>query len=52
MKIAVPREIKDGESRVAITPAGVHLLTTREPAHQVLVERGAGLASGNTLGLV
>lgn len=46
MRIGVPREIKDGENRVAITPAGVHLLCSGERRHEVLVERGAGLASG------
>lgn len=46
MRIGVPTEIKDGENRVAITPAGVHLLTHRDPPHTVLIERGAGLACG------
>jgi alanine dehydrogenase len=46
MIIGVPREIKDGEDRVALTPAGVHALV---PAgHRVLVETGAGLGSGFT----
>lgn len=44
MIIGVPREIKDGENRVAITPAGVSSLTGR--GHRVLVESGAGVASG------
>ena len=43
MKIAVPREIKNNEYRVAITPAGVHELTTR--GHEVFVEAQAGAGS-------
>ncbi|MFV2171769.1 alanine dehydrogenase [Actinomadura sp. LOL_016] len=43
MKIGVPREIKNHEYRVAITPAGVHELTRHD--HEVFVERGAGLGS-------
>jgi alanine dehydrogenase len=41
MKIGVPRELKVGEYRVAITPAGVLELTRR--GHELLVERGAGV---------
>lgn len=44
MRVAVPREIKDGENRVSMTPAGVHLLTSG--GHAVVVECGAGEASG------
>ncbi len=40
MKIGVPKEIKDDEYRVAMTPAGVMLL--RQQGHQVLIEEGAG----------
>jgi alanine dehydrogenase len=40
----VPREIKNNENRVAITPAGVHALATR--GHRVLIERAAGEGSG------
>jgi alanine dehydrogenase len=40
MIIGVPKEIKDQEHRVAMTPAGVQALTAR--GHQVLIERGAG----------
>ena len=40
MRIGVPREVKNHEYRVAITPAGVHELT-RE-GHAVYVEAGAG----------
>ena len=43
MRIGVPREVKNSEFRVAITPVGVHELTQR--GHQVLVEHGAGLGS-------
>ena len=44
MLIGVPREIKDSENRVALTPAGAEELTRR--GHQVLVEAGAGSGSG------
>jgi alanine dehydrogenase len=44
MIVGVPREIKPGEQRVALTPAGSHAL--REAGHAVLVEKGAGLGSG------
>ncbi|MHA6484991.1 alanine dehydrogenase [Paenibacillus sp. strain BS8-2] len=44
MIIGIPKEIKNNESRVAITPAGVLSLSAH--GHHVLVERGAGLASG------
>jgi alanine dehydrogenase len=43
VKIAVPREIKNNEYRVALTPAGAHELTSR--GHAVFVEAGAGLGS-------
>jgi alanine dehydrogenase len=44
MIVGVPREIKPGELRVALTPAGAHALAER--SHRVLVERGAGAGSG------
>ena len=44
MIVGVPREIKTGEQRVALTPAGAHALT--EHGHQVLVETTAGIGSG------
>src|SRR5580765_1028472 len=44
MIVGVPREIKAGEQRVALTPAGARALS--EAGHGVLVERGAGLGSG------
>ncbi len=43
MKVGIPREVKNHEYRVAITPAGVHELT--RSGHEVLVEAGAGLGS-------
>lgn len=44
MIIGVPKEIKNHEYRVAVVPAGVHVLV--EHGHQVLVERFAGEGSG------
>ncbi|MBN9534858.1 MAG: alanine dehydrogenase, partial [Alphaproteobacteria bacterium] len=44
MRIGVPKEIKNHEYRVGLTPAAVRELTTR--GHQVLVERDAGEAIG------
>lgn len=46
MIIGVPKEIKEQEYRVAITPAGVATLTGE--GHQVVIERGAGEGSGLT----
>ncbi|WP_165990076.1 alanine dehydrogenase [Streptomyces sp. YIM 98790] len=46
MKVGIPREVKNNEFRVAITPAGVHELVKN--GHQVVVERGAGLGSAIT----
>ncbi|HET7666236.1 MAG TPA: alanine dehydrogenase [Mycobacterium sp.] len=43
MKIGVPREVKNNEYRVAITPAGVHELVQR--GHEVAVEHEAGVGS-------
>jgi alanine dehydrogenase len=43
MKVGIPREIKNHEYRVAITPAGVHELVGN--GHEVFVERDAGLGS-------
>jgi alanine dehydrogenase len=40
MIIGVPKEIKDHESRVGVTPAGVHALVAA--GHTVLVEHNAG----------
>ncbi|SHE11115.1 Alanine dehydrogenase [Chlamydia abortus] len=44
MIIGVPKEIKDNEYRVALTPAGASVLAGQ--GHQVLIERGAGSGSG------
>jgi alanine dehydrogenase len=44
MIIGVPKEIKNNENRVAITPAGVDALI--QAGHEVLIEKGAGLGSG------
>ena len=46
MKIAVPREVKDNEYRVAITPAGVRELVAH--GHDVAVETQAGVGSSIT----
>jgi alanine dehydrogenase len=43
MRIGLPKEIKDGENRVGLTPGAVKALTRR--GHQVLVETGAGTGS-------
>ena len=43
MKVGVPRELKDNEYRVAITPAGVRELVVA--GHSVLIEHDAGLGS-------
>ncbi len=44
MRIAVPREIKNREYRVALTPSGVRELVTA--GHAVTVEAGAGEGAG------
>ncbi len=44
MIIGVPREVKDGECRVALTPAGTDALV--DAGHVLLVEESAGAASG------
>lgn len=44
MIIGVPKEIKDSENRVAMTPAGVKTLAGH--GHKVLVQTGAGNGSG------
>jgi alanine dehydrogenase len=46
MKVGVPTEVKNHEYRVAITPAGVHELSSR--GHDVFVQAGAGLGSSIT----
>ncbi len=42
--VGIPREVKDRESRVALTPAAVHTLV--EHGHTVVVESGAGDGAG------
>ena len=44
MRIGIPRETKDGERRVAMVPGGARTLV--QAGHDVVVERGAGAASG------
>jgi len=44
MRIGIPKEIKNNENRVAITPAGVHSL--KLAGHEVFVETNAGIGSG------
>ena len=46
MKVGIPREVKNHEYRVAITPAGVHELVPH--GHEVFVEAGAGVGSSIT----
>ncbi|MEJ5945564.1 alanine dehydrogenase [Pseudokineococcus basanitobsidens] len=43
MQVGVPREVKNREQRVALTPSGAHELVGR--GHEVLVEAGAGEGS-------
>jgi alanine dehydrogenase len=43
MKVGVPKEVKNHEYRVAITPIGVHELVAH--GHEVSIERGAGIGS-------
>ena len=44
MKIGIPKEIKDNEYRVALTPGGVGMLV--QTGNEVLVQSGAGEGSG------
>ena len=46
MRIGVPKEIKDHESRVALVPHGVTAL--KEAGHEVIVQTKAGLGSSLT----
>ncbi|WFE56670.1 alanine dehydrogenase [Micromonospora sp. WMMD712] len=46
MKVGIPREVKNHEYRVAITPAGVNEFT--RSGHQIFVESGAGVGSSIT----
>ena len=43
MKVGVPKEVKNHEYRVALTPVGVHELV--QHGHEVVIETGAGLGS-------
>jgi alanine dehydrogenase len=44
MIIGVPKEIKNNENRVALTPAGVNQFVSA--GHKVLIEKDAGIGSG------
>jgi alanine dehydrogenase len=46
MLVGVPKEVKNREYRVAITPSGVHELSSH--GHEVYVEAGAGVGSSIT----
>ncbi|MGH3249393.1 MAG: alanine dehydrogenase [Trebonia sp.] len=43
MKVGIPREVKNHEYRVAVTPAGVRELVSH--GHEVYLEKGAGAGS-------
>ncbi len=49
MIVGLPKEIKDNEYRVGLTPAGVRALT--DSGHEVIVEKSAGEGSGFDDGL-
>lgn len=44
MQIGIPKEIKAGETRIAVSPNGVRVLVRR--GHKVTLQRSAGRASG------
>ncbi|MDP2681738.1 MAG: alanine dehydrogenase [Deltaproteobacteria bacterium] len=46
MIVGIPKEIKDKEYRVAITPAGVDVII--KAGHKVIIEKAAGAGSGIT----
>ncbi len=46
MIVGVPKEIKNNENRVALTPAGVNTLVSN--SHVVFIQKGAGINSGFT----
>jgi len=46
MHVGIPKEVKNNEYRVAITPSGVHELVRN--GHEVCVENGAGIGSSIT----
>ena len=43
MKIGIPKETRDGETRVALTPDGVKRLLAKRKGLEVVVESGAGV---------
>ena len=47
MTIGVPKEIKNNENRVAVTPAGVEALLSA--GHSVKIQTGAGTGSANCI---
>ncbi len=46
MDFGVPKEVRESENRVGLTPAGVYALV--QAGHRVYIERGAGLGAGFT----
>jgi alanine dehydrogenase len=44
VKVGIPKEVKDHEYRVAITPIGVHELVAH--GHEVVIQTAAGVGSG------
>lgn len=46
MIVGVPKEIKNNENRVGITPAGV--IALKNAGHRVIIEKNAGMGSGIT----
>jgi alanine dehydrogenase len=46
LRIGVPKEVKNNENRVAMTPAGVVYLV--KSGHEVYIEKDAGIGSGFT----
>ena len=44
MKIGVPSEVKEQESRVGLTPASVQELSNHD--HKVLIQKNAGCEAG------
>ncbi len=46
VKVAIPREVKNNEFRVAITPSGVHEFVRH--GHDVFIEKDAGVGSSIT----
>ena len=48
MRVGAPREIKDNEYRVGLTPSSVAELV--HAAHDVVIESGAGQGAAQTFG--